>query len=374
MKHITLLLKPTEECNIRCKYCYHADTNYIKGRMSIEMFEEIIRKLSASYDHITLTFHGGEPLLMGYDFYVKAFEIINKYKKNVKQWRTSIQTNGILLNEKYCELFEKNGFSPSISFDGPGDLNQLRENTDQLTQKIIDLRNKGYKISLLGVITKRNISGLSEYYEFCKKYGCSLKLNPVFESGGAKDDNDYLINPEDYVTAIKKLFSIWVQDDSADFMFDPLSSLTYMALSNRHAPICEYCGCLTKWLAISCDGSIYPCSRSYPEEYYLGNIKDYDDFSQVLEHDNFRNLMRGAIQRRFHCKDNCRFYNICQGGCNNDSILNGDLTKPAGFKCAAFKTIIPYIAEYLHYHKNEVRNTQVLEMLRRFGDGKYNDK
>ena len=372
MKHITVLLKPTEECNIRCKYCYHADTNYTKGRMSIEMFEEIIKKISSCYDHITLTFHGGEPLLMGYDFYVKALEIIDKYKKN-KQWRTSIQTNGILLDEKFCELFESNGFSASISFDGPCDLNQLRANTEQLTKKIIDLRNKGYKINLLGVITKKNVNKLVEYYNFCKEHSCHLRLNPVFESGSAKYDNDYMITPEDYVRAIKELFPIWVQDDSAD-IFDPLSSLTYMALSNRHAPVCEYCGCLLKWLAISCDGTIYPCSRSYPNEYCLGKINDYENISQAFEHENFRKLLRGAIQRRFHCKENCDYYSICQGGCNNDSILNGDLTKPAGFKCSTFKVTIPYIREYLQKYSNEISNPQVLEMLKKFGNGKYNDK
>lgn len=371
MKHITVLLKPTEECNIRCKYCYHADTQYTKGMMSIEMFEEIVEKISYSYDNITLIFHGGEPLLMGYDFYVKALDIVNKYKED-KQLRIGIQTNGLLLDEKYCELFEANGFHPSISFDGPGDMNQLRACTEQLTNKIINLRNKGYKISLLGVITKKNVDRLVEYYNFSKEYGCHLKLNPVFKSGGAKNSNDYMITPKDYVRAIKKLFPIWVQDNITD-SFEPLLPLTYMALSNRHVPACENCGCLSKWLAISCDGAIYPCSRSYPEEYCLGNIKDYEDISKAFEHENFRNLLRGAIQRRFYCKENCNYYSICQGGCNNDSILNGDLSKPAGFKCSVLKTVIPYIREYLQIHTCEIRNPQVLEILKKFGDGKYND-
>lgn len=373
MKHLTVLLKPTEECNIRCKYCYHADTNYTEGMMSIEMFEEIVKKISSSYNHITLTFHGGEPLLVGYDFYVKALEILDKYKTD-REWHVNIQTNGILLDERFCELFEANGFSASISFDGPGELNQLRSNTGYLTKKIIDLRSKGYKIDLLGVITKKNIHRLTEYYNFCKKYGCHLRLNPVSKSGGAKNDNDYMITPEDYVMAIKELFPLWMQDESADFIFDPLSSFAYMALLDKHAPICEYCGCLPKWLAISCDGSIYPCSLSYPEEYNLGNIKDYEDISHVFKHQNFENLLKGAIQRRFHCKENCNYYPICQGGCNNESILNGDLTKPSGFKCYTFKSIIPFIKEYWQKHREDVCNPHVLKILKKSNDGKYNDK
>ena len=82
MKKITIILKPTEECNFRCKYCYHADTHYQKGKMSIDLFEEIIQKAFSSYNNIQLIFHGGEPLLMGYEFFVAAMEIIKKYKRN----------------------------------------------------------------------------------------------------------------------------------------------------------------------------------------------------------------------------------------------------------------------------------------------------
>lgn len=160
---ITIILKPTEECNFRCQYCYHADTNYEKGRMTIELFEEIIRKTTICYNNIVLIFHGGEPLLMGYDFFVKAIEIIKHYKKEGQTISLGIQTNGYLLNEQFCQLFQANGILPAISFDGPGELNCLRDKTSDVTSRIIDLKSKGYTINLLGVITKRNINHLKEY-------------------------------------------------------------------------------------------------------------------------------------------------------------------------------------------------------------------
>lgn len=160
---ITIILKPTEECNFRCQYCYHADTNYEKGRMTIELFEEIIRKTTICYNNIVLIFHGGEPLLMGYDFFVKAIEIIKHYKKEGQTISLGIQTNGYLLNEQFCQLFQANGILPAISFDGPGGLNCLRDKTSDVTSRIIDLKSKGYTINLLGVITKRNINHLKEY-------------------------------------------------------------------------------------------------------------------------------------------------------------------------------------------------------------------
>lgn len=374
MKSITILLKPTEECNFRCKYCYHADTDFIKGRMTIPLFEEIISKTTSCYDKINITFHGGEPLLMGYDFFKSALSIIEKYKKDGQTWRLGIQTNGYYLNEDFCELFKQHEVSPSISFDGPNELNCLRNKTEEVTNNIINLREKGYDINILGVITRRNIFHLRQYYEFAKKHGCPCKLNPVFRSGGAKEENDYLITADDYIEAIKDLLPIWLTDKDMNSHFDPLTSLTYMAILNKNAPVCEYCGCLSKWIAISYDGTLYPCSRSYPEEYCLGNIKEYDCLSMAFQSPGFTKLLIGAIERRNYCKENCDIYNVCHGGCNNDSILNGNVTRPSGFKCIVYKTIIPFIKEFILDNEYIISNPQVKLILKKYHDGQHNDK
>lgn len=374
MRSITILLKPTEECNFRCKYCYHSDTGFVKGRMTIQMFEEIIKKTTVCYDNINITFHGGEPLLMGYDFYQQALSIIDKNKLPGQSWRLAIQTNGFLLNEEYCELFKKYDVSPSISFDGPKELNSLRNRTEEVTNNIVQLRKKGYKINLLGVITKRNIYHLRQFYEFAKSLGCPCKLNPVFKSGSAKEINDLLITPDDYIESLIDLLPIWLVDKDMDSHFDPLTSLTYMALLKKHAPICENCGCLSKWIAISYDGTLYPCSRSYPQEYQLGNIKDLDNLSMAFNSPGFKKLIIGAIERRNYCKDNCDYYSICQGGCNNDSILNGNLARPAGFKCTVYKSIIPFIKDFISNNEFIISNPQVKLILKKYHDGQHNDK
>lgn len=368
MKRITILLKPTEECNFRCGYCYHADTNFENGRMSLELFEEIIDKIVSCYNNISLTFHGGEPLLMGYDFYEKALAIIEKKRDDGANWQLSIQTNGYLLNEEFCRLFKAHGFSPSVSFDGPGELNCLRDKTQEVTNNIIDLKSKGYDISLLGVITKKNVASLLDFYNFARKYGFHCKFNPVFESGYAKGQESILISPNDFINAIKELLPVYIKDEKST-LIEPLASMIYMALSNRHAPVCEYSGCLHRWLAIGHDGSLYPCSRSYPQDYYLGNIKELDNIFMAFENDNFANLLKGAIERRNFCKATCDYYSTCQGGCNNDSILSGNLNRPAGFKCKTLKTLIPFIKDCIMTNMELINNKYVLEIIRRSQNG-----
>ncbi len=373
MKRITVLVKPTEECNIRCKYCYHADTHYETGRMSLQLFEEIVLKISKCYGFVHLTFHGGEPLLMGYAFYEKAFEILKKYSNNT-YWDLGIQTNGYLLNEKFCELFDANNCGISISFDGPGKLNLLRDKTEEITRNIIRFRNKGFKINLLGVVSKQNVNNLNDFYDFAKQYSCPCKLNPVFECGGAVGHDEFLITAEEFITGLKKILPDFLKDDTLDSFFVPFTSLIYSAITNKPAPICENVGCLHKWLAITHDGFIYPCSRSYSKKYCLGNISEYSEIDNAFNTENFAQLLKGAITRRYYCKKNCEYYHLCQGGCNNDSILNGDITRPAGFKCKILKSFIPYIKKYLEENMDEIKNKHILDIIKRNSDGKHNDQ
>ena len=372
MRKITLILKPTDECNFRCQYCYHADTDYEKGKMTIDLFEEIIKKTTSCYNDIVLIFHGGEPLLMGYDFFEKAIDIINRYKKDGVLFKRGIQTNGYLLNDKFCKLFEANDILPAISFDGPDELNCLRDKTTEVTNKIVDLKSKGYSINLLGVITKKNLGYLGICYEFAKSNGCNMKLNPVFISGGAKLENDYLIDVEEYNTAIMNFIPQWMKDENSINNFEPLSSLSFMAIT-KQGQGCASCGCLSKWISIHHDGTMYPCGRSYTYDYSLGNIRNIDMLSLAFNHKNFIDLLKGAIERRNYCYEHCCYFSLCQGGCNNDAILKGDITKPDGFNCAVYKQIIPFIQEYIRDNYNEIKNKYVLELIKRSSDGQHND-
>lgn len=362
MKGTTIILKPTAECNFRCKYCYHADTHYELGKMSLDLFEQIIEKTFKEYESVRIIFHGGEPLLMGYDFYVKAFEIIEKHKKN-HNVTFGIQSNGFFMNEKFQELMRKHKIQPAISFDGPGELNSLRDKTQEVTKKIFELRDNGFHVNLLGVVTTENVENMIEYYEFVKKNNVRLKLNPVFKSGSAKDNPEYLLDSKVYIHNLKKLFRHWIVDEKPISHFDPLFNLTQMALQNRgHS--CSQNSCLGHWVGIDHNGDIYPCGRSYTEEYRLANINDIDKISDAYTTDNFKNLLIKAIERRDYCIKHCKLFSVCQGGCNNDCLVAGDITKPCKFTCDVYKKMLPYIKKYVEEHKDKIKNPDVLYIIK----------
>lgn len=124
IRHI--IFKVVGKCNLACPYCYYMkslDEKWNK-KFSPSRLEEIFRKISESTDKIKVSWHGGEPTLVGIDFYKSATEAARKARVKV---RHSIQTNGLLINDEWCSFFKENDFHVGVSIDGPPDLhNKLR--------------------------------------------------------------------------------------------------------------------------------------------------------------------------------------------------------------------------------------------------------
>ena len=104
-KALTVIFKPTSECNFRCKYCYHADTEFIPGIISDDNLEKLIKLAQVEYDRIEYIWHGGEPLMCGLGFFKKVISLQKKFCKSNQKILNSIQTNGSLLTDNFIKFF-----------------------------------------------------------------------------------------------------------------------------------------------------------------------------------------------------------------------------------------------------------------------------
>ncbi|MHC5060311.1 MAG: radical SAM protein [Planctomycetota bacterium] len=125
MRPFTLLIKPSgPDCNIACKYCFYSCKTELFDQGKHRMSDEVLDKLVDSYvrlrfDTSSFAWQGGEPTLMGLDFYKKAVELQKKYGAPGQVVTNALQTNGILLNEKWCRFLAEYKFLVGISCDGP---------------------------------------------------------------------------------------------------------------------------------------------------------------------------------------------------------------------------------------------------------------
>jgi uncharacterized protein len=160
MPSISLLIKPaSSDCNLRCKYCFYHSLSKNRsvesyGMMSESTLENIVKKaLFEAEPQCTFAFQGGEPTLIGLDFYKKLIELEEKYNtKNIKI-NNVIQTNSILIDEEWAEFLYDNNFLVGVSLDGPKDINNLHR-IDALGKGTYNKIMKSIAVYYLGALTE----------------------------------------------------------------------------------------------------------------------------------------------------------------------------------------------------------------------------
>ena len=342
-KYISLIIKPTDACNLRCKHCYAAETGYSAEQMSLETARKIFNLFAKDYDEIRIIWHGGEPLLMGLDFYKEIVKLQCEYSE--KKFVNDIQSNATLITDEWIDFFVENEIKMGFSFDGQYN-DVLRSQTKQVLRAINLMKSKGYRSGAICVVSSKTADKLIDIYEFFKCIGISYKISPMFQAGEAKKHSMLALSTNKYVKHFLDFFKYWLEDTTCNI--DVNYALDYVAqYLGKRETLCTNTSCLTRWLGIHFNGDIYPCGREYPEEYNLGNISDFESAKDIFLTENYQRLLAGAIKRRDDCKAKCKLYDKCFGGCNNSAILEGDISKSGFQECKIYKKLYKEITAIL---------------------------
>ncbi len=343
--YINLIIKPTNACNLRCRHCYAADIGYNAQKMQISTVNFIINFFAQFYKNVRIIWHGGEPLLMGIDFYKEVIEIEKQFPNTM--FSNGIQTNATLINDEWIDFLKTNKINVGISYDGQYN-DVLRDKTKQVQDSIKLMQDRNFRFGAICVISGKTQDKLIEIYKHFKKLQISFKFNPLFISGEAKKHSELFLSTDDYLESITKFFDLWLYDKDCNINVDNFIEAIAKSVGVNKSQ-CSNSSCLTKWFGITYDGNIFPCGRSFSWDYCMGNIKDFNSPKEIFLSNKYQNLLSGAIKRREWCKANCDFYNYCRGGCNNSAIINGNLERPNISECTITKGLIKKV-------ESEIRN------------------
>jgi sulfatase maturation enzyme AslB (radical SAM superfamily) len=195
----SLLIKPASAlCNLDCSYCFYLDRaldpygGKTQRHMSLATLERLVQSwLAYSYPNSTFAFQGGEPTLCGPEFYAQLCELQKRYGRNGQNVSNSMQTNGVLLNERWCEIFREYNFLLGISLDGPAAIHDLyrrnKEGRGTWKQAIrsIELPQKRLvDFNALCVVSTANVERPKELYKFYKSLGD--RVSAIHSSGGVR--------------------------------------------------------------------------------------------------------------------------------------------------------------------------------------------
>lgn len=352
MPPISLLIKPASgNCNMSCDYCFYCDETSKRekasyGYMSEQTLKNVIRKsILISEGSYTLAFQGGEPTLIGIEFFKKVIEFVNQYNRNNLKVNYALQTNGFNIDEEWCEFFKANNFLIGLSVDGIKETHDLYRHdkkggsTFDRILKTADLFDKfGVDYNILTVInsdTSKIAKPIYEYYK-TKNWGFQQYItcfDPIGETPGTKR---YSLKPEEYGTFSTELFDSWYKDLSNNKQPYIRQFENYIMIGMGYWPeSCEQRGTCGLQYVVEADGSVYPCDFFALDKYYLGNLNT----NTLKEIDEKRNLIKfiDESEKKSEECNSCEYTKICRGGCQRSRTYNSEKDSYQNYFCKGYK-------------------------------------
>ena len=365
-------------CNLRCTYCYYTDRGPDlhgagQGTMSGRILEAYIaRNIEAHGKAATVEFawHGGEPTLCGIDFFKRVLELQKKHGSG-RNLVNTLQTNGTLLDDAWCEFFKKNDFVIGISIDGPKFLNdRYRRDArgggsfDAAMRGLRFLKKHGVQFNTLTAVNAANSRYPREVYAFLSEVSDFIQFLPVVEplengvppginSPSAESEEkaaSYSVEPELYGDFLCRVFDAWRAGDIGK-KFVQTFEAAIGNMMRKPAGVCVHEPTCGHAASVEADGTLYSCDRYAFAPYELGNILETPLFELLESNRGFGLHKAQGLVRE--CQD-CRWLGLCWGGCPKDRRT----PVPDGYKnrlCAGYRKFYAHLERTVRIEEGRAR-------------------
>lgn len=355
---MTIIIKPTYNCNFRCKYCYLSNSTKKDGQMmDIYLAKEFVRQL---YDYIkemhcrkvTFIWHGGEPLLWGIENYKEILDYINNVFYDI-HYKNSVQTNLSLITKDYIDLFKQYNIHIGFSLDGGKEINDAQRvypngggTFDDIMTKVNLCRENGISVGCIVVGSRKHIGRIKELYDFLSENKLNFKFNPLFNSGEAKThQNEYSITPSEYANMATELFDLWYNDTQNELVESNFTEIASNIITGKTSHCMFGYNCQDYFFALTPYGDIMPCGRFCDDEYKkysYGNINQKALWEILEDRNKHESYHRASYIADSSCSV-CEFYSICHGGCLHEGFIKSGDFKHKTFLCSAYKKVFEHI-------------------------------
>jgi uncharacterized protein len=328
------------------------------GRMSDETLEALIRQYIAGVtaDEVVFSWQGGEPTLLGLDFFRRVVELEKKHAKPGQKIENDLQTNGTLLDDEWCRFLKEHRFLVGLSIDGPKKLHdayRVAKDGSPTFEKVFAaaklLQKHGVPFNTLTCINRLNATKPLDVYRFLRRELGStyMQFIPIVEPRdferaapglGAPDSGvtDWSVDPEDWGYFLCKVFDEWRNRDLGKVLVNHFESLIsqHMGQGPQMCVYGEFCG---KGLAVEHDGTVYACDHYVYPEYRIGSLKTGRLEDVVLSRAQVKfGYAKGETLPR-QCRE-CPYLRDCRGECPKNRILRTAAGEPGlNYLCSGFK-------------------------------------
>lgn len=366
---IHVLAKPSgATCNLACTYCFFLDKELLypnsKFHMSEAMLETYIRQLIETHrsKQVTVAWQGGEPTLMGIDFYRKAIEYQEKYRKPGMTFENTMQTNGTLLTDEWCEFLKENNFLIGISIDGPRHLHDAHRvdkggapTFDRVMRGLRLLQKHGVDYNVLTTVNRVNADHPLEVYRFLRdEVGTEWiqfiplieRMNPdglnLIQVGNQVSPRS--VRPEQFGRFLIQVFEEWITNDVGKLFVQTFEAAlrNWMGLPPGMCVFEKTCGF---GLALEHNGDLYSCDHFVEPKFLLGNIQTRHMLDLVASDEQHKFGQDKYDTLPEYCLK-CPFLFACHGECpKNRFIATPGGETSLNYLCAGFKAFFQRVDE-----------------------------
>ncbi len=353
-------------CNLRCTYCYYLDKKDLypdagPHLMSDELLERFVSQYlgAQTQPEVLFTWHGGEPLLRGLDFYKKALALQRQYGEG-RRITNTIQTNGTLLDDAWCRFFKENDFLVGISIDGSQPFHDACRKTaaggptfEAVMRGVELLKKYGVEYNAMGVVSSANAAHPEEFYRFFKQIDARyIQFAPVVERGPDGELTPESVDPDVWGDFLIGLFDEWVQGDVGRFFISYFDAAlaNWVGVESGMCIFAETCGHAG---ALEWNGDLYVCDHYVFPEYRLGNLRENTLMEMMYSP---RQLAFGAAKRNALPQQccTCRFGFACRGECPKNRIAATAQGEPGlNYLCRGYYRFFEHIAPYMEAMKRD---------------------
>src|SRR2546425_3180326 len=362
-----VLSKPSgATCNLDCTYCFFLSKEKLypnsRFRMSDETLETYIRQLLESQraPEVTIAWQGGEPTLMGLDFFNRAVELVHTYARTGINIQHTMQTNGILLNDAWCEFFREHDFLIGLSLDGPQEMHdtyRVDKGGAPTFHKVMRaarlLQHHQVEFNILTTVNAANADHPLEVYRFLRDEVSTqfIQFIPIVErineqgEIGFQEGNqvsERSVKPEQWGTFLITIFDEWVRQDVGTVfvqMFDAALASWYGA----PPALCIFAETCGNAPALEHNGDLYSCDHFVEPRYLLGNIKQ-KHMIELVASDQQRQFglhKRDSLPR--YCRE-CEVRFACHGECPKNRFIETPDGEPGlNYLCAGYKAFFKHV-------------------------------
>jgi uncharacterized protein len=348
-----VMLIPTLGCPARCKYCWSSEPG--SPVMSIDVVRETVAWLRQfPDDRVTFTFHGGEPLLAGAEFYRQALPLLSGGLPGMKP-EFAIQTNLWLMTPEIAGIFAQYHVPIGTSIDGPPEINDLQRGKGyfEKTMRGYEIaKAHGLRVSFICTFTAQSARSREEIYNFFNSRGYTLKLHPALPSLRNRNPEPYALDPTEYGELLVFLLDqSLTHPDGIEVM--NISDLVKCVLV-RHGTVCTFTDCMGTTFAIGPEGSIYPCYRFVGmPEWVMGSVYEHPSREDLARSDPGKRMDQFRTYVDEHCRE-CRHIRYCRGGCPyNAMVPTGGEIAGVDPHCIAYARIFDEITDRLNREMQE---------------------